>query len=240
MVSIHAPTKGATNASKSDRTSSLFQSTLLRKERHSDTYAGYAVAYVSIHAPTKGATFSMPCATSVDEFQSTLLRKERLCSCTCVSDREWFQSTLLRKERHFQPPIPCIIQSFNPRSYERSDVGYRLNVRGGTGFNPRSYERSDFASALNSSFTFSVSIHAPTKGATLYHGYATCRHAVSIHAPTKGATTALPVLSHQFLCFNPRSYERSDLGLFAAYRMRPCFNPRSYERSDGSIPHTRA
>ena len=35
------------------------------------------------------------------------------------------------------------------------------------------------------------------------------------------------------ICFNPRSYERSDFfRFFNACRKKACFNPRSYERSD--------
>ena len=55
-----------------------------------------------------------------------------------------------------------------------------------------------------------VSIHAPTKGATCMGGSGReCIH-VSIHAPTKGATNFRRYGRKRLLRFNPRSYERSD------------------------------
>ena len=56
---------------------------------------------------------------------------------------------------------------FNPRSHERSDATtlrqgiYRLN------FNPRSHERSDWRTAEQAVAFFEISIHAPTRGATI-------------------------------------------------------------------------
>ena len=78
-----------------------------------------------------------------------------------------------------------------------------------------------------------VSIHAPTKGATIgLFGIAICqflfqstlprrerlhdgadnerRLAVSIHAPTKGATRRCMRWRNLLRCFNPRSHEGSD------------------------------
>ena len=59
-VSIHAPTKGATlNKLSEVIDAGVFQSTLLRKERHTP-YCVLLVHWpVSIHAPTKGATGSL-------------------------------------------------------------------------------------------------------------------------------------------------------------------------------------
>ena len=55
---------------------------------------------------------------------------------------------------------------------------------------------------------------------------------ISIHAPTRGATSQAFAFVQAMSYFNPRSYKRSDqlsrkLILFASY-----FNPRSYKRSD--------
>ena len=55
---------------------------------------------------------------------------------------------------------------FNPRSYERSDAGCKGKDTCQHSFNPRSYERSDKGSVLVPVEFYSVSIHAPTKGAT--------------------------------------------------------------------------
>ena len=57
LISIHAPTRGATKATGYSLTRfTIFQSTLPREERHSVSPFLYLVALISIHAPTRGAT----------------------------------------------------------------------------------------------------------------------------------------------------------------------------------------
>ena len=58
VISIHAPTKGATCGLVSSTRSSIFQSTLPRRERLRQSYMGIDASKISIHAPTKGATHS--------------------------------------------------------------------------------------------------------------------------------------------------------------------------------------
>ena|GEM_PF-5484879 len=60
-------------------------------------------------------------------------------------------------------------QYFNPRSHERSDNSKPLTDLNNANFNPRSHERSDFEAVLKDEFSI-ISIHAPTRGATIY-GY---------------------------------------------------------------------
>ena len=57
------------------------------------------------------------------------------------------------------------IKDFNPRSHERSDKVIVYSSTSTTDFNPRSHERSDNFGLLLSLFQ-SISIHAPTRGAT--------------------------------------------------------------------------
>ena len=166
VVSIHAPTKGATHTHLFQRPRHRFQSTLLRKERLSFTSVVSDVSRVSIHAPTKGATGSFCQLQRRYWFQSTLLRKERLYSEETETITLEFQSTLLRKER----------RDFQGASYLASIVSIHAPTKGATfiaksherlllGFNPRSYERSDSVDRIKF-FRWYVSIHAPTKGAT--------------------------------------------------------------------------
>ena len=54
-------------------------------------------------------------------------------------------------------------------------------------FNPRSHERSDFGSSTSTSMN-TISIHAPTRGATYNGSVANGLSGISIHAPTRGAT----------------------------------------------------
>ena len=79
-----------------------------------------------------------------------------------------------------------------------------------------------------------VSIHAPTWGATGRLDRKGLVQLVSIHAPTWGATKmAQPSLLSLF-CFNPRSHVGSDLQLPTECLMWRGFNPRSHVGSDAS------
>ena len=144
IISIHAPTRGATKISNC-------------RNRRSD---------ISIHAPTRGATRFLACRFSLRIFQSTLPRGERLPELSSPrencnfnprshegSDRAWdaglrssshfnprshegsddfyeveffnvwgFQSTLPRGERLHSPYFEISSYNFNPRSHEGSDL----------------------------------------------------------------------------------------------------------------------
>ena len=145
IVSIHAPTKGATdyfifkvqsakgfnprsyersdwNACHKLTINQLFQSTLLRKERRYHLWR----------------------ATKICVFQSTLLRKERQSLVFLVPNYIKFQSTLLRKER---------LKKLNIDD-NRFIVSIHAPTKGATNHQHK-YARDG-----------NVSIHAPTKGAT--------------------------------------------------------------------------
>ena len=99
-----------------------------------------------------------------------------------------------------------------------------------------------------------ISIHAPTKGATLltklspfylgdfnprsHKGSDSVKYSfvtsliISIHAPTKGATIADLKREIDVLDFNPRSHKGSDGGLFYGQCQPIYFNPRSHKGSD--------
>ena len=144
----------------------FFQSTLLQEERQESGYTTSRLRKLSIHAPTRGAT---------------------------------------------NKPSQCIdcINTFNPRSYKRSDIYVGTESAYSLTFNPRSYKRSDNQSLTNLN-TFPLSIHAPTRGATLRN------------LRSRSRKTA----------FNPRSYKRSDLTCADLFTISLSFNPRSYKRSD--------
>ena len=125
--------------------------------------------YISIHAPTRGATrpngsvrrlsihFNPRSHERSDVFFA-LCNGQFLCisihaptrgATVCTVPRTWipvFQSTLPREERRFQR------------------VFLRINYQH---FNPRSHERSDPVSCDLMQNYFSISIHAPTRGATI-------------------------------------------------------------------------
>ena len=56
LISIHAPTRGATAVTTTKETDPVFQSTLPRGERRDVIYGDVKEIQISIHAPTRGAT----------------------------------------------------------------------------------------------------------------------------------------------------------------------------------------
>ena len=120
-ISIHAPTRGATQQIYGARPEKTFQSTLPREER-----------------PTIGTLGQFPVL-----FQSTLPREERQVSSVSTHRRSYFnprshersdryvmpifpssstfQSTLPREERLNKFMVLVLKRHFNPRSHERSD-----------------------------------------------------------------------------------------------------------------------
>ena len=123
LISIHAPTRGATLSSAKNSTIFVFQSTLPQGERH-----------ITSHANTSG-----------NRFQSTLPQGERLNPSIGLPSISLFQSTLPQGERP--------LHDFNR-------AGRLLH------FNPRSHKGSDTAAGTDNRDT-KISIHAPTRGATL-------------------------------------------------------------------------
>ena len=121
MISIHAPTQGATGdkvlnalalifqstlprkerleCSTMQIKHSIFQSTLPRKERQYMSKITERAVEISIHAPTQGATKITCFNCNFGIFQSTLPRKERHNQRQSYSPHSSFQSTLPRKER---------------------------------------------------------------------------------------------------------------------------------------------
>ena len=99
-------------------------------------------------------------------FQSTLPREERPGIVGIAIGVVKFQSTLPREERLLLNILPSSYAPyFNPRSHERSDLMPTTAV-----------DRSE------------ISIHAPTRGATVQMETYITNKKISIHAPTRGAT----------------------------------------------------
>ena len=55
-----------------------------------------------------------------------------------------------------------------------------------------------------------ISIHTPTRGATLMNKYKLNKLYISIHTPTRGATGFKPSFENKIFYFNPHSHEGSD------------------------------
>ena len=144
----------------------LFQSTLLQEERHKLPGLSVMNRYISIHAPTRGATGISKTTLNDIEFQSTLLQEERPVF--------WF----------LKPPI----KDFNPRSYKRSDFSDQLKAMDGLEFQSTLLQEERPVLLLQSLSHVPISIHAPTRGATVRGVSVRIGVTISIHAPTRGAT----------------------------------------------------
>ena len=165
FISIHAPTRGATNCEKIWRFLVQFQSTLPREERHNTRTVVIVVLDISIHAPTRGATDNRAERTDGHtNFNPRSHERSDTCRnnrhqgiqisihaptrgatkiCLLIQLLNLFQSTLPREERHggvLSALQPYIFQSTLPREERPSNIGLSS---ANCDFNPRSHERSD-------------------------------------------------------------------------------------------------
>ena len=146
---------------------SVFQSTLPRRERRTERAHLAWAADVSIHAPTKGATFHLlsflkkSLSFNPRSHEGSDAENVIILSYICL-----FQSTLPRRERRSSRCMSRINSTFQSTLPRRERLA----------------ERKFFLSP------YYVSIHAPTKGATMTKEQIEKMLDVSIHAPTKGAT----------------------------------------------------
>ena len=165
-ISIHAPTRGATPYNAIAAAASEFQSTLPQGERRCTSLGAqvqqpyfnprshkgsdrtpqlrWHYKEISIHAPTRGATTytSIYQANAIISIHAptrgaTPGRNYRGC-------RQRFQSTLPQGERLFLRIMRLLMANFNPRSHKGSDLGKKAME-----------------------FYGNISIHAPTRGATV-------------------------------------------------------------------------
>ena len=103
-----------------------------------------------------------------------------------------------------------MISSFNPRTHEGCDI------------NRSDAYRSDIA--FQSTHPRGVRLSWQLRTSTIKE--------VSIHAPTRGATIFLFSSFLLFLCFNPRTHEGCDFSCPFARLCYTCFNPRTHEGCD--------
>ena len=171
MISIHAPTRGATRrVRRPTGWSGLFQFTPLREGRrkafrssrlisqisiHAPTRGAtpaggpvYALALISIHAPTRGATRLFLSDLRSGSFQFTPLREGRPTPDPCHNRYKKFQFTPLREGRHSSwLHYNTTINYFNSRPYARGDTDRRWWLWIQSYFNSRPYARGDAVSA---------------------------------------------------------------------------------------------
>ena len=145
--------------------------------------------------------------------------------------------------------------SFNPRTHTGCDICYGDTVPDGCKFQSTHPHGVRHVVIIPFAPSKIVSIHAPTRGATINtlfivekrkfqsthpHGVRQCvillfrgQTAVSIHAPTRGATQRRPIRIPPRHCFNPRTHTGCDPSK-APYNTSAwrCFNPRTHTGCD--------
>ncbi len=99
VISIHAPTRGATSLKATEYKLSIDFNPRSHERSDIEAAAKTAIMGISIHAPTRGATVFECLGVQTFEFQSTLPREERLRLNIQVMFIRLFQSTLPREER---------------------------------------------------------------------------------------------------------------------------------------------
>ena len=143
-----------------------FQSTHPRRVRPTSTARLLTTLYVSIHAPTQGATW---CYRQPPHRQQVSIH----APTQGATNRNLKSSNRI-----------C----FNPRTHAGCDVRIIRLARSLKSFNPRTHAGCD-SSARRQTHLFSV----------------------SIHAPTQGATSVQTICSLYFQRFNPRTHAGCDL-----------------------------
>ena len=99
-ISIHAPTRGATESSTIQILFRRYFNPRSHERSDDVDFEKPLHIKISIHAPTRGATRSLYFQRMTRLFQSTLPREERPFTSLCVSSPvSVFQSTLPREER---------------------------------------------------------------------------------------------------------------------------------------------
>ena len=217
MISIHAPTRGATLISASRLPYHLNFNPRSYKRSDSLSQSFSATLPISIHAPTRGATnLHINCECRI-KFQSTLLQEERRAYSLDWIVTNLFQSTLLQEERpRFAPFFPLYIAFQSTLLQEErlelhdvpewsSIISIHAPTRGATKVFILSVNTLRFQSTLLQeerpvfsvfSFFSPISIHAPTRGATSAHRLININQTISIHAPTRGATQMVHFRMH--------------------------------------------
>ncbi len=154
---------------------------------------------------------------------------------------EVFQSTHPRGVRPFSKYAQNYCLHFNPRTHEGCDPKLIIITTEGFVFQSTHPRGVRHDAAVETYGASSISIHAPTRGATPHNFDVIPCGFISIHAPTRGATFGRTRFIGDAENFNPRTHEGCDQGACtASYTIASYFNPRTHEGCDFSEERTAA
>ena len=211
VVSIHAPTRGATGAPCGSPTSAGVSIHAPTRGATRGIARHQLAQGVSIHAPTRGATAAETTAPSVDTVVSIHAPTRGATSAA------WkFQSPLTR---------------FNPRAHAGRDWCMACRRPPRQSFNPRAHAgRDEFSPAVSVGYPW-VSIHAPTRGATprTPSGLPSGRFQSTRPRGARREVAELRLHAGRFQSTRPRGARRARGGRRSCRR---CFNPRAHAGRD--------
>ena len=165
---------------------------------------------ISIHAPPRGATsHGMPCLTSKSISIHAPPRGATSIRAGCTSSASAFQFTPLREGRldDVMNALKPILFQFTPLREGRhvSDEGVRVHFY----FNSRPSARGDSCTSI-SSVLFTISIHAPPRGATQLIGIG-CGSSIFQFTPLREGRRPRSGSCHNRRYFNSRPSARGDV-----------------------------
>ena len=230
-ISIHAPPRGATYASREAAAAIEFQFTPLREGRRDALAADFMVAKISIHAPPRGATSpACACSTAARYFNSRPSARGDVNSTNWPCWIRLFQFTPLREGRRRCASASKTGAYFNSRPSARGDA-----VRGGSRraslfqFTPLREGRLDPTRVRP--LIERISIHAPPRGATVLVLEGGIK-ATFQFTPLREGRLASGLLARICPNFNSRPSARGDRGADGGIHMGFYFNSRPSARGD--------
>ena len=143
-------------------------------------------------------------------FQSTHPLGVRLMQQLITTPNKVFQSTHPLGVRLNQLVLVCVKRiCFNPRTHSGCDCSFTMGLFNSAGFNPRTHSGCDRHIGVEGAM-MQVSIHAPTRGATYYHG--TIKRLLWFQSTHPLGVRHKYELSHIIvLSFNPRTHSGCDI-----------------------------
>ena len=173
MISIHAPTRGATFTHNIISFLNCYFNPRSYK-RSDNQFDGFTtLPDISIHAPTRGATIKTKNNSFlISSFQSTLLQEERH-QFQVLFYMHFYISihAPTRGATSYSPIVTSTWFYFNPRSYKRSDYKDTAAYKIREGFQSTLLQEERRFATLKILSGFNISIHAPTRGATMFSAY---------------------------------------------------------------------
>ena len=142
-----------------------------------------------------------------------------------------FQSTLLQEERLWRCNISLPLQEFQSTLLQEERLCLFPEIFQLSSISIHAPTRGATSRTSTLSFCICISIHAPTRGATFIVVSAVPARIISIHAPTRGATILVRMFLLNYIFQSTLLQEERLIWLPNSNRCRN-FNPRSYKRSD--------